>query len=197
VREAGEVDILVAKRGAAAAGTLDSFYMQEIDRALASTCALRSCSRTTSRRHGHRGKGHLLFMVLALWQVCDCREGAIQRVQVRTARFRRGVARDLAHDWRRRLPPCSPGSSADAGMFADAGVELPPGVGTRSPQDVAKAVSARNRAHRGELDVAPLPLRVKHRVRQPRPRVSGSVATQDRLGGDHAPDMEAGQRDKR
>ena len=53
-----------------------------------------------------------------------------------------------------------PGFIRDAGMFADAGVELPPGVGTRTPEDVAaRASSTAIERDRGEIDVAPLPLR--------------------------------------
>ena len=45
-------------------------------------------------------------------------------------------------------------------MFADAGVKLPKGVGTRSPEDVAKAVVAAIEHNRGEVDVAPIALRL-------------------------------------
>ena len=40
-------------------------------------------------------------------------------------------------------------------MFADAEVKLPKGVGTRSPEDVAKAVVGAIEHNRGEVDVAP------------------------------------------
>jgi hypothetical protein len=44
-------------------------------------------------------------------------------------------------------------------MFADAGVRLPKGVGTRSPEQVAAAVVAGIERGKAEIDVAPLSLR--------------------------------------
>ncbi len=48
----------------------------------------------------------------------------------------------------------------DAGMFAEAGVELPKGVGTRTPQEVADGVLRAIEQNRAEVDVAPLSLRL-------------------------------------
>jgi short-subunit dehydrogenase len=47
-----------------------------------------------------------------------------------------------------------PGFIRDAGMFADAGVKLPAGAGTRSPEDVARAVMRCVRKNHPELNVA-------------------------------------------
>ena len=52
-----------------------------------------------------------------------------------------------------------PGFIRDAGMFAEAEVKLPRGVGTRSPQDVARATAGAIERNRGEVDVAPFSLR--------------------------------------
>src|SRR5207302_9682435 len=49
-----------------------------------------------------------------------------------------------------------PGFISDAGMFADSGAELPRGIGTRSPQEVARAVVTAIERDRAEADVAPL-----------------------------------------
>ena len=51
-----------------------------------------------------------------------------------------------------------PGFIREAGMFADSGVKLPRGVGTRTPDDVAKAVIQGIEKNRAEIDVAPLSL---------------------------------------
>ena len=55
---------------------------------------------------------------------------------------------------------CMPGFIRDAGMFANTNVELPRGVGTRSPEDVAAAVVKAIEHNRAELEVAPLGLRL-------------------------------------
>jgi uncharacterized protein len=75
----------------------------------------------------------------------------------------RGFALGMREDLRAHgigVSTVFPGFIRDAGMFANSGVSLPPGVGTRSPQDVANAVVRVIDEDRAELDVAPLPLRV-------------------------------------
>ncbi len=52
-----------------------------------------------------------------------------------------------------------PGFICDAGMFADSGRALPPGVGTSTPEEVAAAIVRAIERNRGEVDVAPLALR--------------------------------------
>ena len=46
-------------------------------------------------------------------------------------------------------------------MFADSGVKLPRGVGTRTPDDVARAVIRGIEKNRAEIDVAPLSLSLR------------------------------------
>jgi uncharacterized protein len=89
-----------------------------------------------------------------------------------------------------------PGFIRDAGMFADADVKLPAGVGTRSPEDVADAVVKAIEGNRGELDVAPLPLRASTIFASLAPELAGRVAR--RMGSeDITRQMQDGQRDKR
>jgi short-subunit dehydrogenase len=57
-----------------------------------------------------------------------------------------------------------PGFISDAGMFADSGVKLPPGVGTKSPERVAEAVIDGIEKNRGEIDVAPLAVRATGKI---------------------------------
>jgi short-subunit dehydrogenase len=89
-----------------------------------------------------------------------------------------------------------PGFIRDAGMFAEAGVKLPPGVGTRSPEDVARAVLDAIEHNRGEVDVAPLPLRASAAFAGLAPELSASLAR--RLGSEGiARRLAAGQSEKR
>src|SRR6185312_14402239 len=63
VRESGEVDILVANAALPASGALDSFTVQEIDRAL--DVNLRApivLAHSLLPQMIGRGRGHLLFM---------------------------------------------------------------------------------------------------------------------------------------
>lgn len=53
-----------------------------------------------------------------------------------------------------------PGFIRDAGMFADSGIDLPKGVRTKSPADVARGVIDAIEHDRGEVFVAPIELRL-------------------------------------
>jgi hypothetical protein len=89
-----------------------------------------------------------------------------------------------------------PGFIRDAGMFHDSGASLPSYVGTRTPDDVAKAVIRAIEEDRSEIDVAPLPVRLGSAVQGLVPELAARV--QRRLGADEiAARVAAGQRDKR
>ena len=89
-----------------------------------------------------------------------------------------------------------PGFIRDAGMFADTGVKLPPGVGTKKPEDVAKAVLAGIDKNRTEIDVAPIAVRATGKLASLAP---GPVTSFNRvLGGRKvAENMEEAQRHQR
>jgi short-subunit dehydrogenase len=76
----------------------------------------------------------------------------------------------------------SPGFIRDAGMFHDSGATLPPGVGTRTPQDVAAAVLRAVDTDPAELDVAPLALRAGAAAAGLAPGLTAGIAR--RLGND-------------
>jgi short-subunit dehydrogenase len=196
VRDSGEVDVLVANAALPAAGTLESFSLQEIDRAL--DVNLRApivLAHALAPAMVKRGKGHLLFMSSLAGKAATPGTALYNASKFGL----RGFAAALRADLRTSgvgVSTVFPGFIRDAGMFADAGVTLPPGVGTRTPQDVANAVVRAIERNRGELDVAPLPLRVSTVFASLAPELAGSVAR--RIGSEEITrQMEAGQRDKR
>ena len=63
-----------------------------------------------------------------------------------------------------------PGFIRDAGMFAESGAKLPPYVGTKRPEDVARAVVKAIEHDRAEIDVAPLAAARGRHARRTRPR---------------------------
>jgi hypothetical protein len=82
-----------------------------------------------------------------------------------------------------------PGFIRDAGMFHESGARLPPFVGTKTPEDVAKGVVKVIEQNRAELEVAPLPLRAGTLLSSLAPgpigtiqRKLGAVATSDAIG---------------
>ncbi len=68
-----------------------------------------------------------------------------------------------------------PGFIRDAGMFVNAGTELPPGVRTRSPADVAAAVCRAIEGGPAEIFVAPAELRLGAILSGGMPAVSAAV----------------------
>jgi short-subunit dehydrogenase len=89
-----------------------------------------------------------------------------------------------------------PGFIRDAGMFAEADVKLPRGVGTRTPQDVAAAVLRAIEDDRAEIDVAPLGLRLGAWTASVAPELAAAISR--RLGSFRvASDLAEGQRHKR
>jgi short-subunit dehydrogenase len=196
VAEAGEVEILVANAALPASGSLESFSVQEIDRVL--DVNLRApivLARALAPAMSQRGHGHLLFVsslagkfaspLASLYNATKfgLRGFALaQRAELRAA----GVGVSVV----------CPGFIRDAGMFADADVKLPTGVGTRSPQDVARAVAQAIERNRGEVDVAPLPMRAGAIFGGIVPEVAAAVTRKS--GGDEiAVSIAAGQGDKR
>jgi hypothetical protein len=67
-------------------------------------------------------------------------------------------------------------------MFAESGVRLPPGVGTRSPQDVADAVVSAIERNRAEVEVAPVGLRLGTAAAAVAPALGAAVSR--RLGSE-------------
>jgi hypothetical protein len=89
-----------------------------------------------------------------------------------------------------------PGFIRDAGMFAEADAQLPRGVGTRTPEDVAAAVIAAVQHNRAEVEVAPLGLRLGAAFAGLAPGLAASVSR--RMGSERlASDIAAAQRNKR
>jgi short-subunit dehydrogenase len=196
VGEAGEVDILVANAALPASGRLDTFSIEEIDRAL--DVNLRApiiLAHALSPAMIRRGSGHLLFMSSLAGKAATPGTALYNASKYGL----RGFASALRGDLRASgvgVSAVFPGFIRDAGMFAEAGVTLPAGVGTRTPEDVADAVVRAIERNRGEIDVAPLPLRASTVFASLAPELAGSVAR--RMGSERiASDMEAGQRNKR
>ncbi len=196
IDEAGDVDILVANAALPGSGPLDSYTVEQIDRAL--DVNLRA---PIVLAHGlapamvERGRGHLVFM--GSLQSKAPTPGA---AMYNASKFGlRGFASALRGDLRGTgvgVSSIFPGFIRDAGMFADTGASLPPGVGTRSPEDVARALVTAVERNRGEVDVAPLPLRAGAIIAGLAPDIADSV--QRRMGSQKiARVATAAQREKR
>ena len=69
----------------------------------------------------------------------------------------------------------SPGFIRDAGMFAEGGIDLPPGVRTKSPADVAAGVVRAIESNPAEVFVSPVELRLAATLATVAPAFSAAV----------------------
>jgi short-subunit dehydrogenase len=196
IGEAGDVDILVANAALPATGTLDDFSVPEIDRAL--DVNLRA---PIVLAHGllpamvARGRGHLVFISSLSGKAATPKTALYNATKFGLRGFASAARADLRESGV-GVTTVFPGFIRDAGMFAEAEVKLPAGVGTSTPDEVAAAVVAGIERNKGEIDVAPLQMRLSTVFASLAPETAGRVAR--RVGSDEISNqMAAGQRDKR
>jgi short-subunit dehydrogenase len=196
LQDAGSVDILVANAALPASGPLGSFTVDQIDRAL--SVNLRApvvLAHALLPAMLARGTGHLVFMSSLAGKAATPGASVYNATKYGLRGFASALRADL-HETGVGVSAVFPGFIRQAGMFADSGVSLPPGVGTRSPEDVAAAVVDAIEHDRGEVDVAPLVLRASAAFAGLAPETSASLARW--LGSQQiSREVEAGQRDKR
>ena len=87
-----------------------------------------------------------------------------------------------------------PGFIRDAGMFAKSGVKLPTGVGTRSPDDVARAVVDSVRNNPAEVTVAAMDQRFVAFFAGLAPGVVDFITTRTPLAYRLSEDVSSGQK---
>jgi uncharacterized protein len=193
--EAGEIDVLVANAALPGTGRLNDLSQAQIDQILeVNLRAPIALARALVPGMIERRRGHLVFV-----SSLNGRVASPQSSIYAAAKFGlRGFAFGLRQDLRPHgvgVSVVTPGFIRDAGMFADAGVRLPPGVGTRTPEQVGAAVLRAVEGNRAEVDVAPISLRVGARMAGVAPELAATV--QRLLGGDRiAADLASGQRRK-
>jgi short-subunit dehydrogenase len=194
--EAGQVDILVANAALPASGPLDSYSVEQLERAL--DVNLRApivLAHELLPAMLERRRGHLVFMSSLSGKAASPGTALYAASKFGLRGFAGSLRADL-HDSGVGVSAVLPGFIRDAGMFAEAEVELPPGVGTRTPQDVADGVVKAIVQNRGEVEVAPLQLRASTIFASLAPESAQRVAR--RVGSERvAREMAAGQRDKR
>jgi uncharacterized protein len=194
--EVGEVDVLIANAALPASGTLASFSMAQIDRALqVNLRAPIALAHALAPEMCKRERGHLLFMSSLAGKTATPGSSIYNATKFGL----RGFASAMRAELRPRgvgVSAVFPGFIRDAGMFAEAGVKLPPGVGTKTPEDVAKAVVEAIERNRAEVDVAPIALRLGSAFAGLAPEVAAKIS--GRMGADRiAGDIADGQQTKR
>jgi short-subunit dehydrogenase len=193
---AGDVDVLVANAGLPASGAVVDFTPEQIDRALdVNLRAPMQLARAFVPGMVERGRGHLVFVSSLAGKAPSARSGIYSATKFGLRGFAGGLREDLVGTGV-GVSVVFPGFVSGAGMFAESGVKLPPGVGSRPPEAVADAVVRAVERDRAEIDVAPLGIRLGARAWGLAP--SAIAGAQRRLGSEKLADaLASGQRSKR
>jgi short-subunit dehydrogenase len=196
LEDAGAVDILVANAALPGSGRLEEYTVEEFDRALeVNLRAPIAMAHALAPAMAKRGGGHLLFVSSLSGKAASAGAALYNATKFGLRGFALGLRPDLRAQNVGVSVVC-PGFIREAGMFADSGARLPRVLGTRSPQNVARAVAVAIERNRAEIDVAPLPLRVGAAFASVAPSLA---ATMTRVTGSDALAVEiaSGQRHKR
>jgi uncharacterized protein len=195
VAKGSDTDILVNNAALPAAGDVLDLSVEDVDRML--DVNLRApivLARGIGEAMVGRGRGHLVFI-----SSLAGKSGSPRTSLYSATKFGlRGFGQSARHDFAQRgvgLSVVFPGFIRDAGMFAEAEVELPRGVGTSSPQDVAEAVVTAITKNRGEIDVAPVSMRVASAFAGVFPGVAHTLT--ERFGGELSQELTQKQAGKR
>ncbi|HUA11667.1 MAG TPA: SDR family NAD(P)-dependent oxidoreductase [Solirubrobacteraceae bacterium] len=196
LERAGEVDVLVANAALPAAGRLESFSELEIDRALeVNLHAPIIMARVLVPQMLARGRGHLVFMSSISGKAYSARTSIYCTTKFGLRGFAGALRADL-HGTNVGASAVFPGFVSDAGMFVTSGAKLPPGVATRTPEQVAEGVVRAIERDIAEVDVAPFSIRVGAAVAGVAPDATARL--QRMLGSDRvSEEMEAGHRERR
>jgi uncharacterized protein len=196
IDQAGRVDVLIANAAVPATGVLAELTQDEVDRMLEINLrAPVALAQALAPGMIERRRGHIVFMSSLSAKAV----GPASSIYSATKFGLRGFALALREDLRPHgvgVSTVLPGFIRDAGMFADSRASLPPGVGTRTPEEVARAVITAIDRNRAEIGVGPLHMRVGAIIAGSAPSLAAAVSR--RLGSERlAAEIAAGQRDKR
>jgi len=196
IAEAGDADVLVNNAALPASGKILSFSVDELDRALdVNLRAPMVLARHFSETLGDRGAGHIVFISSLAGKSGQGGSAVYSATKFGLRGFAQGLRADLAASGV-GVSCIFPGFIRDAGMFAESGAQLPRGVGSSTPQQVADAVVSSIERNRFEVDVAPLSVRLGATFGSIAPGVAAKFAS--RMGGDGLADQLAeGQSAKR
>lgn len=161
-RLAGRVataDVLIGNAALPASGRLEDYTPEQIDRALdVNLRAPTQLARAAIPGMLERGSGHMVFISSLSGKVATPGSSLYSATKFGLRGMAAGLREDMAPHGI-GVTTVFPGFIRDAGMFAEAEVELPRGVGTRTPDEVAAAVVNAVERGKDEVDVAPLAMR--------------------------------------
>jgi short-subunit dehydrogenase len=177
---AGEIDVLIANAALPATGHLLELSQRQIDTMLeVNLGAPIALVRAFAPAMAARGSGQIVLIGSLSGKTASPGSSIYNASKFGL----RGFAHSAREDLRSSgvgVSVIMPGFISDAGMYADAGVKLPPGVGTSTPQQVTAATIAAIERNRGEVSVAPFGVRVGANIAAIAPGLAASA--QRRMG---------------
>jgi short-subunit dehydrogenase len=191
-----DVDIVVANAALPASGKLLEFTPEQVDKALqVNLRAPIAMAHAYAATMSARGSGHLVFISSLAGKTGTPGSSIYSASKFGLRGFAQGLRGDLTPAGV-GVSTVFPGFIRDAGMFADSGVQLPKGVGSSTPEQVADAVLKAIEQDKGEIDVAPVGMRLGAAFSQLAPGLSAKASA--RMGSEKiAEKLAAGQADKR
>ncbi len=200
---AAELDVFVANAALPASGLVTELNQEEIDRMLeVNLRAPVALARALAPGMIERGRGHMVFVSSLSGKAANPASSIYSATKFGLRGFALGLREDL-RPHHVGVSTVLPGFISEAGMFADAQrglaegqIKLPPGVSTRTPEQVAAAVIKAIERNRAELDVAPALVRFGATFAGAAPQLASAAS---RLMGSSriADEVAEGQRDKR
>jgi uncharacterized protein len=182
VGDVGHVDLLVANAAVPASGPLLEYSDEQIDRALqVNLRAPMILARHLAGPMVAQEWGHIVFISSLAGKTAAPSSSIYSATKFGLRGFGQGLRGDL-HGSGVGVSVVFPGFIRDAGMFAESGVDLPGFVGTSTPEQVADGVVVAIEHDRGEVDVAPLSMKLGTRFSAVAPSVAARM--QRRLGSE-------------
>ena len=194
--ESADVDVLVLNAALPGSGRLDSFSLDEMERVI--DVNLRAPIVLAHELVPHmvaRGRGSIVFISSLSGKAAAGGGSMYSASKFGLRGFALSLRAEL-HGSGVGVTVVNPGFIRDAGMFAESGASLPRGVGTKTPDDVARGVARAIEKGPAEINVAPVALRAGASFAGLAPGVAEAVAR--KLGSDDiAESMAEGQASKR
>jgi len=189
-------DLLVANAALPGSGDLLGLDTERIDRAL--EVNLRApiiLARLLGEGMAERQSGHIVLISSLAGKAATPGSSVYSATKYGLRGFGRGLRADMAPR-HVGVSVVFPGFVRDAGMFHDAGTELPSFVGSSTPEQVAEGVRDAIERDRAEVDVAPFASRAGTKFAELAPSLSDRIS--ERLGArEIAADLARGQAAKR
>lgn len=153
--ETGQLDILVANAGVGGGRAVEDNDPAVIRRVSRVNLEVPIVLAAGARQRMQDGGGHMVFVSSLAAKAIPADSALYAATKAGLRAFALGLRADL-HGSEIGVSTISPGFVRDAGMFHDAGRSAPAGLGTTTPEQVARAVRAAIESDAGEVEVAPI-----------------------------------------